>query len=135
MEFNKVAPDIPEVVIDTSAASKHVAEVERRIRVVKEICRACMSVMSFKKIPNIMTTFLCFLAKCHASKIWNIVNLQPQGNYMPSEIDAKNWCKLMFGDYVEVHEENPVTNSMSPRTRPAICMGPTGNKEGLIKFK
>ena len=26
----------------------------------------------------------------------------------------------MFGDYLEVHKENPITNSMSPRTRSAI---------------
>ena len=40
----------------------------------------------------------------------------------------------MFGDYAEVHKENPVTNSMSPRTRPAICMDPSGNIQGSIKF-
>ena len=33
----------------------------------------------------------------------------------------------MFGDYVEVHEENVKTNLMIPRTRPAICMGPSGD--------
>ena len=54
MEFNKVIPEIPEVVINTSAASEHVAEVKRR-RVIKERCRACLSVLPFKKIPNIMT--------------------------------------------------------------------------------
>ena len=40
----------------------------------------------------------------------------------------------MFGEYVKVHEENTITNSMKPRTRPAICMGPTGNIQGSIKF-
>ena len=40
----------------------------------------------------------------------------------------------MSGEYAEVHEENTVTNSMNPRTRPAICMGPAGNIQGLIKF-
>ena len=49
IEFNKVAPEIPEVVVDTSAASEQVAEVERRIRVVKERGRICMSIMPFKK--------------------------------------------------------------------------------------
>ena len=38
MEYDKVAPEIPEVVINTSAALDHVAEVERQIRVVKERC-------------------------------------------------------------------------------------------------
>ena len=40
----------------------------------------------------------------------------------------------MFGDYVKVHKENVITNSMSPSTRPAICMGPTGSIQGWIKF-
>ena len=40
----------------------------------------------------------------------------------------------MFGEYVKVHKENIVMNSMNPRTRPAICMGPTGNVQGSIKF-
>ena len=43
-----VIPEIPKVDISTSAASEHVAEVERYIRVVKERCWACMSVMPFK---------------------------------------------------------------------------------------
>ena len=40
----------------------------------------------------------------------------------------------MFGNYVEVHEENVITNSMSLRMRPAMCMGPSGNIQGFIKF-
>ena len=55
MEFDKFVPEIPDVVVNTSAASEHVAEVERQIRVVKERCQACLAVMPFKKIPNIMT--------------------------------------------------------------------------------
>ena len=49
-------------------------------------------------------------------------------------MDAKKWCILMFGGYVEVCKESVITNSMNPRTRPAICMGPTGNIQGIIKF-
>ena len=65
MAFNKVAPEIPEVVINTSVASEHEAEIERRIRVEKERCRACLSVMSYKQLPNIMTINLV-----HFSVFW-----------------------------------------------------------------
>ena len=58
----------------------------------------------------------------------------PQEIICCQKVDVKKWCQLMFGDYVEVHEENPITNSMKPRTRPAICMGPSGNSQGSIKF-
>ena len=40
----------------------------------------------------------------------------------------------MFGDFVEVYEENVITNSINPKTRPAICMGPSGNIQKSIKF-
>ena len=50
------------------------------------------------------------------------------------KIDAKKLCKLMFGEYAKVHEENTTTNSMKPRTGPVICMGPTGNIQGSINL-
>ena len=52
---------------------------------------------------------------------------------MSLKVDTKKWCKLLFDDCVETHDEPTVTNSMQPRTRPAICLGPTGNFQGLIK--
>ena len=94
MEFNKVIQEIPEVVINTITASEHVAEVERCIKVMKEPCRACTSVMLFKKIPNIMTINLV-----HFCVFW--LNAMPiktgiSSIYSPKElichqkIDAKN---------------------------------------------
>ena len=71
MEFNKVIPELPEVNINTSAASEHVAEVERCIRIIKERCRACISTMPFKNSKyheNKFGTFLHFLAECNSSK-------------------------------------------------------------------
>ena len=50
MKFNTVIPELPEVNMNTSTTSEHVAEVERCIRVIKERCRACMSTMPLKKI-------------------------------------------------------------------------------------
>ena len=138
MEFNKLVPELPEVIINTSAVSEHVAKVERRIRVLKERCRACTSVMPFKRLLNTMTInsvhFCVFwlnamLVKTGMSSIYS-----PQELISRQKVDAKKWCKLMFGDYVEIHEENTITNSITPRTRPTICMGPTGNIQGSLKF-
>ena len=41
---------------------------------------------------------------------------------------------MLFGGYVEVHEENPIIDLKKPRTRPAICMGPSGSIQGSLKF-
>ena len=49
MEFNKVIPELPEVNINTSAASEHVAEVERHIRIIKERCRHAYQQYHLKK--------------------------------------------------------------------------------------
>ena len=54
MEFNKVIPELPEVVINTSAASEHVAEVECRNRVIKERFRANLAMVPFKSIQNVI---------------------------------------------------------------------------------
>ena len=41
---------------------------------------------------------------------------------------------MQFGEYCQVHEEDTPRNSMNPRTQGAICMGPSGNKQGGFKF-
>ena len=104
VEFIKVIPEILQVVISTSAASEHVAEVEKQIRVIKEQCQACMVVMPFRKRPNIMAINLV-----HFCVFW--INAMPVNTgmspiYSPREpichqkVDAKKWCKLMFGNYL-----------------------------------
>ena len=138
MEFYKVVPEIPEVVVNTSAASGHVAEVKRQIRVIKERCWAFLAVMPFKKIPIIMTIslvhFCVFWLNATPAKSWISLIYGPRRWISQQKLDAKKWCILMCREYVEVHKENTMTNSMKPRTRPAICMGLTGNIQWPIKF-
>ena len=138
MEFHKIIPEMPQANINTTAASEDVAEIEQRIRVIKERCRATLSTLPFKMLPNIMTiNLVCF------SVFW--VNAMPVKSgistiFSPRElichqkVDAKKCCKLLFGEYVKMHEEPTITNSMQARMRPAICLGPTGNFQGSIKF-
>ena len=42
-------------------------------------------------------------------------------------------CKLHFGAYAQVHEDQNVTNTLEERTQGAICIGPTGNLKGACK--
>jgi hypothetical protein len=49
-------------------------------------------------------------------------------------LDFAKHCKLPFGAYAEGHEEYPQTNTMAPRTRGVICLGPTGNFQGSYKM-
>jgi hypothetical protein len=49
-------------------------------------------------------------------------------------LDFVKHCKLPFVAYAEAHEEYPQTNTMAPRTRGVICLGPTGNFQGSYKM-
>ncbi len=50
------------------------------------------------------------------------------------KLDAKLHCRSAFGSYCEVHVDPDITNTLDPRTKWAICMGPTENLQGSYKF-
>ena len=58
----------------------------------------------------------------------------PREIVLRHKLDLKKHGKALFGSYVEVHEEPNPTNSMTPRSTPAIVLGPTGNLQGTYKF-
>ena len=43
-------------------------------------------------------------------------------------------CKIAFGAYAQVHEENFPTKSKQARTLGTIFLGPSGNLQGGYKF-
>jgi hypothetical protein len=49
-------------------------------------------------------------------------------------MDFKSLCQIPFGAYVQVHDDNQITNTMEPRTVVSINLGPTGNIQGGHKF-
>jgi hypothetical protein len=49
-------------------------------------------------------------------------------------LDYDKNCKLPFGAYVEMHEENNPPNRMKERTRAAICLDPTVHFQGSYKL-
>ena len=49
--------------------------------------------------------------------------------------DFKKHCRMEFGGYAQVHEENTPTNTTEkPRIVGAICLGSTGNLQGGYYF-
>jgi hypothetical protein len=50
-EFEKVRDHVPSVNINTTAASEHVREIERKIRVVKEQAHGIICTLTYKKLP------------------------------------------------------------------------------------
>jgi hypothetical protein len=50
------------------------------------------------------------------------------------KLDAKLHCRAPFGSYCETHEDPDITNTLDPRTKWGICMGPTGNLQESYNF-
>jgi hypothetical protein len=79
-EFAPLKPLIESIlggpVINLASANEHVPEIERRLRVVKERCRATRHSLPFEQIPKIMTVHI----------VLNVVKLliffQPRAEYM-----------------------------------------------------
>ena len=46
----------------------------------------------------------------------------------------KKICKLHFGAYAQVHEDQNVTNTLEERTQGAICLDTIDNLQGTYSF-
>jgi hypothetical protein len=129
-------PGRPEV--NLRSANKHVPEIERRIRVVKERARSFRHSLPFNRIPKLLTIHIVFVAV----KLLN--HFPPKGGIsdtispktiMTGEtLDYKTHLSLQLGQYCQVHEEDTPRNSQLPQTQGAICLGPSGNIQGGFKF-
>ena len=94
-------------------------------------------------LPYNLLTKLMIIELMHFCVMWMISFSVKSGiseKWSPREIvsrhklDAKLHCKIPFGEYCEVHADPDITNTMEPRTRWGISLGPTGNMQGSYKF-
>lgn len=51
-----------------------------------------------------------------------------------TKLDYNKHCKIPFGTYCQVFQDNTPSNTDAERTVDAICLGPTGNLQGSYKF-
>ena len=58
----------------------------------------------------------------------------PQSTVVRTKLSCKKHFRIQFGYYDEFHDEPDPWNTISPRTHPAIAVGPTGNLNSTIKF-
>jgi hypothetical protein len=70
-----------------------------------------------------------FPVKSGVSKKWS-----PRELVSRHKLDVKLHCKAPFGSYFEVHVDLDIMDTMEPRTKWAICLGPKGNRQGSYKF-
>ena len=124
--------------LNVSAKSEHVAEIERRIRVVKERTRAMRHAMPFTKIPKLLTIHTVLqgtrLLNYFPSKGGVSASISSMSIMSGEILNYKKHLSLQVGQYCQVHEEESPRNSQHPRTKGAIVLGPSGNVQGGYRF-
>ncbi len=138
MEFEKLKNLLPHVALYTTAAREHVDEIKQKIRVTKERARGMTNSLPYKKLPKLLVIELLhfcvmwmnsFPIRSEISDRWS-----PHELVSRHKLDAKLQCRVPFGSYCEVHVDPEITNTMDPRTKWAICLGPTKNLQGSYKL-
>ena len=124
--------------INCTAKNEHVAEIERKIREVKERTRGTTSGLPFQHLPNIMIKGmvkfeLLWLNAITPADGWSR-ELSPREMVLRWQLDVSVHCKADFGSYCLAYDEPIPTNTQAPRARDCICLGPTGNRQGSYRF-
>ena len=137
-EFEKLCPLVPEMQLNTTAASKHVPEIECCNQLVKERARGILNTLPYKRMPQTILVKLIYHVvlwlNAFPSKTGVSDTLSPREIVLRHRLDFNKHCRAPFGSYCEVHDEPTPTNSMNSRSTPAIVLGPTGNLQGTYKF-
>jgi len=137
-EFEAIKEDMLElgVEVNVTAKKEHVPEIERQHRVIKEKARAVIQTLPFRNMPR----------KMRIALIQNVVfwlnNIPKTGqDHSPKDLicgeqrlNYKTNCRLPFGAYAQVHNDQSITNTMISRTTGAISLGSVGNMQGTYHF-
>ena len=123
-----------DIVVNTAAACEHVGEVEREIRLVKERCRRVITCLLYTCLHKLIVVNLVYFSalwlNAFVRKSGCSTEFSPWAIILRTALSYKRHCRAQFGEYCEAHEYPTRTNTMDSRTFPAICLGPTGNKQG-----
>ena len=129
-KFEPIRATFPQ--LNCCAADKHVPDVERYIRTVKDRVQSTYCMLPFKRVP-----WLILIHLVKNAVFW--LNALPAMDGVPStrsprylltgrELEYPLHVRLEFGKYVQTHEKHG--NRMTDCTLGAICLGPNGNSQG-----
>lgn len=128
-EFKPLQEDIKEMGVNVHLVSKnkHVPEVERQNQVIKERAQGIVQTLPYSKIPKKIRVALIQYVVFWLNNIPKEDQIQSPREIVMGEqvLDYKTVCKLPFGSYVQVHEDQQITNTMEPITTGAITLGPS----------
>jgi hypothetical protein len=112
-EFAPLKPlieSMPGPMVNLASVNEHISEIERRIRVVKERCRATRHSLPFERIPKLMTIHIVL----NAVKLLNFFptkggvsdTLIPKTIMSGERLYFKKHLILQIAQYCQVHEED-----------------------------
>jgi hypothetical protein len=124
--------------VNLTSANEHVPEIEQRIWVVKERCRATRHSLPYERIPKLITIHIVL-------NVFKLLNFFPTKGGVSDTLSPKTimsgetlyfnkHLSLQISQYCQVHEEDTPQNSQVARTKGAISIGPSGNLQGGFKF-
>jgi hypothetical protein len=137
-EFEAMRVDMESmgIAVNIMAKEEHVPEIERQQRVIKERASAVIQTLSYQNIPR----------KMRISLIHNVVywlnNVPKMGqDYSPRDLifgeqvlNYNTVCRIPFGAYAQVHDDQSITNTMESRTTGAVSLGSTENAQGTYRL-
>lgn len=124
--------------LNTGAANKHIPDIERFIRVIKERTRAIKNTLPSQRIPRQiwvkMVKFSLSWLNAFPQKGGVSATISPRVLATGTQPDYNTMCRCPFGGYAQVHEELLSSNDMHPCSVGTICLGLSGNLQGGYKF-
>ena len=98
--------------------NQHIADVERRIRVIKERCRAIVNTLPYRLCKKLLEYLIYFVTKRLNMEPTSVNNYGPSAweTYAGVKIDYGRMIKAAFGEYCQA-DTNTGDNSMDARKR------------------
>ena len=133
-KFTCIRGNLAELLINLNVFSnnKHVGEIKRLGRTVKERVIGIYNTLHFNKLPGIMIIKLVALIIFWLNALPDSPSVG--GNISPRQIatgltiDYTKQCRLQFGKYAQVHVSHD--NTMKEQTTGGISLRPTGKTQG-----
>jgi len=124
------------IAVNVTAREEHVPEIERQHRVIKERARAVIQTLPYGSMPKRMRIALI------QNVIFWLNNIPKVGqDHSPKDLicgeqllNYRTVCRIPFGAYAQVHDDQSITNAMASRTTGAISLGSTNNVQGTYRF-
>jgi hypothetical protein len=122
--------------MNPTGKNQHVPVVERKIRQIKERVRSHISVIPYMLTVQLLIflVYFCVQAINMFPQRTREHMISPRELFCGRKLDYSRDCRIEFGEYVQIHEDDMIKNSMKPRTADAIAVKMKGNVQGTAEF-